>query len=306
MQGPITFGARFLKSNWRKIWAHAAPMCAGCDSVQVRSTWRRMHGLSKGVRLHGSRYCGTECLERALGEALDQSRPAPRRVHLASHRIPLGLILLSRQQLTAEQLRAALSAQRAAGCGRIGEWLQQLGFATELNITGALARQWCRPMLRNEAALVAADCCPLIPVSLLEYFQMMPVALVEPSRTLLMAFGDGIDYTALYAVERILGYHTEPCLMSANILRERLRSLATQRTGGDVFFDRVQDDAECARIVGSYAARISAKELRMARCGKYLWVRLEPATQNAINLVLTCRQGAFSSLFSYSAGLAGV
>jgi Type II secretion system (T2SS), protein E, N-terminal domain len=265
-----------------------------------------MRGRSGGVLLHGIRYCGAECLQRALVEALDKSRPARQRELVASHRIPLGLILLSRQQLTAEQLRTALGAQRDAGCGRIGEWLQQLGFASELNITGALARQWSCPVLRNEAALGATDCCALIPLSLLEFFQMMPVAFAAASGTLLVGFSDRIDYTALYAVERILGYHTEPCLMSANILHERVRALARQRTGGDVFFDRVEDDAECARIVGSYAARISAKELRMARCGKYLWVRLKPATQNAINLVLTCRQGALSSLFSSSAGLSGV
>jgi hypothetical protein len=299
---PTSFrrSAYFVKSAWRKIWAHAAPLCVGCDSIKLRSKWQRMRGKSQGVRLHGLRYCGTECLQRALVEALDQSRPAPRRELLASHRIPLGLILLSRQQLTPEQLRAALAAQRAAGYGRIGDWLQQLGFADESNITGALARQWACPMLRNEAALAASDCCPLIPVSLMEFFQMMPVTLVEPSGTLLMAFGDGIDYTALYAIEHVLGYHTEPCLMSATILRERVQALASQRIAGDIFFDRVEDDAECSRIVGSYAAKISAKELRMARCGKYLWVRLESSAQTAINLVLTCRQGALSALFSPS------
>jgi len=297
MQGRFS-GVKFLESIWRKIWAQAAPVCAGCDSFQLRGKWCRIRGRSRGVRLHGLRYCGSECLQRALVEALDQSRPAPRRALLASHRIPLGLILLSRQQLTGEQLRTALNAQRDAGCGRIGEWLQQLGFASEFEVTGALARQWSCPVLRNEAAFGAADCCPLIPLSLLEFFQMMPVAFAAATGTLLVAFSDGIDYTALYAVERMLGYHTEPCLMSASILRERVQALARHRMAGDLFFDRVEDDAECARIVGSYAARISAKELRMARCGKYLWVRLEPATKDAINLVLTCRQGALSSLFS--------
>jgi hypothetical protein len=303
---PTVFGCGpyFIKSAWRRIWAHAAPACAGCDSVELRSKWQRIRGRSQGVRLHGLRYCGTECLQRALVEALDQTRPAPRRELLASHRIPLGLILLSRQQLTPEQLRTALAAQRDAGCGRIGEWLQQLGFADESRITGALARQWACPMLRNEAALAAADCCPLIPVSLLEFFQMMPVALVEPSGTLLMAFGYGIDYTALYAIEHMLGYHTEPCLMSATILRERVQALARQRIAGDIFFDRVEDDAECSHIVGSYAARTSAKQLRMARCGKYLWVRLESSQQKAINLVLTCHQGALSTLFSPSGAAA--
>ena len=56
-----------------------------------------------------------ECLELALLEVLTRARPTPHRAAIAPHRIPLGLLLLSRQQLTALQLRTALETQRAAG-----------------------------------------------------------------------------------------------------------------------------------------------------------------------------------------------
>ena len=282
----------FLHDAWRDAWQKAAPACGGCDSGRLRSRWQRMHRRSSGVRLLGRRYCGAACLRQALLEILGQSRPAPRHAAITSHRVPLGLILLSRQQLSAEQLRSALESQRNAdGRGKIGEWLQQLGFATALDITAALARQWGCPLLRSEATNLLADHCPAIPLSLLESFQMMPVELVESNRTLLVAFSGGVDHTALYAIERMLGYHTEPCLVTASTMRQGLLALAGIRVSDELVFDLVEDP-ECAYIIGSYAAKLRAQEIRLVRCGKHLWVRFDCAQERALNIVLTAPESS--------------
>lgn len=281
-----THVVRSLQRVRRDLWMKAAPLCGFCDSVAARPGWRRMRGRSYSVYLHGIRYCGTECLERALCGELAKGRYAPARSALAAHRIPLGLILVSRQQLTAGQLRIALAEQRAAGRRKLGEWLQELGFATELEITAALARQWSCPVLRGEAAMVSRDRCPAIPLSLLKAFQMMPVEMVEATRTLLVAFSDGVDYTALYAIQSMLGYHTESCLVNASLLQAHLQTLARIRVSDDVVFDRVQH-SECAQIIVSYAGKVAAKEVRLARCGNHLWVRLERPKRAALNLVLS-------------------
>jgi hypothetical protein len=275
---------QFLHDAWHDAWRKAAPACGGCDSVRLRSRWQRMHRRSSGVRLHGRRYCGADCLRHAVLEILAENRPAPQRAAIASHRIPLGLLLLSRQQLSAEQLRTALAAQRNAGSGRIGEWLQQLGFATELDVTAALARQWGCPLLRGEAANLFADHCPAIPLPLLDSFQMIPVERVESSRSLLVAFSGTVDHTALYAIERMLGYHTEPCLATASTMREGLLALAGIRISEDVVFERVED-CECARIIASYGAKLDAREIRLVRCGKHLWARFERVESHPLNIV---------------------
>jgi Type II secretion system (T2SS), protein E, N-terminal domain len=246
-----------------------------------------MSRRSGGIRMQGARYCRIECLELALIEAFGRVRHVPRHAAIASHRIPLGLLLLSRGQLTAEQLRTALAAQRAAGCGKIGAWLQELGFATEGEVTAALARQWSCPVLRSGLGKIGASHFPSIPEMLLESFQMMPVDLVEATGTLLIAFSEGIDHTALYAIEQMLGYHTECCLVSPSTLQKSLQALAHRRVSKDVILDRVEDAAECAHIIGSYSAKLHAEEIRMARCGKHLWVRLERLGHDAVNLVLT-------------------
>src|SRR5258708_39094205 len=99
-----------------------------------------MGGHSRGVRMQGGRYCRTECMELALVEVLGRAQAAPQSNSPASHRIPLGLLLLSRQQLTAVQRRPALAAQRGAGRAknqrrkRIGGWLQELRFSSEPHV----------------------------------------------------------------------------------------------------------------------------------------------------------------------------
>lgn len=239
----------------------------------------------QGVRMRGRWYCGTKCLEQALCEILARgvvSRPGP----LPSHRIPLGLLLLSRQQLTAEQLRIALELQRTGGHGKIGEWLQQLGFASENQITAALARQWACPVFRTGAGNLNASHRAHIPMLLLESFQMIPVELAEPSTTLLVAFSENIDHTVLYVIEQMLGYHTEACFVCPSALQKALRALAQRQGRSDAVFDRMEDPAECARIIGSYAAHVEAEEVRLATCGQHIWIRLERLRRETVNLVL--------------------
>lgn len=235
--------------------------------------------------MQGARYCQTECLELALTNLLARTRVAPRG-KVVSHRIPLGLLLLSRQQLTADQLRTALEAQRAAGHGKLGGWLRQLGYANESQITAALARQWCCPVLLKSAGAMGAGLFPAIPVLLLESFQMMPVELVEASGILLVAFSERIDYTILYAIEQMLGCRTEACVVSPSTLQKSLQTLVPLRGSSDIVFERMDDPGECARIIGNYSAKLGAAEVRMVRCGEHLWIRLERLRKEAVNLVL--------------------
>jgi hypothetical protein len=270
---------------WRGLWRRLAPRCALPGCIHTRSLWGRLRG-APGIVIQGLRYCVDGCLERALADALWRAHSAPKRAP-GPHRIPLGLLLLSRQQLTAEQLRAGLTAQRAAGRGRIGEWLQTLGFVSEQQVTAALARQWSCPVLRTDSALLAGrGRIPQIPVALLESVLMVPVAYVAATATLHVAFSEGIDYGVLYALEQMLRCRTEPCLAVPSLLRRRLQTLIEQRGESEILFDRVADVAEFARIVGSYSVRLAASEIRMATCGRHVWVRLLRPAGHPLDLLL--------------------
>ena len=243
-----------------------------------------MRGQPHAIILQGERYCLDKCLERALIEALGRMHSFPKRS--TAHRIPLGLLLLSRQQLTAEQLRQALAAQSTAGRGKIGEWLQGMGFVSDVQVTAALARQWSCPVLHAHGLAPDAGRIPQLPIALLESFGMMPVDYVSSTGTLLMAFSEGIDYSVLYAIEQMLGCHTEPCLVLPRVLRTNLAALSEHRPESEIVFDRVADEAECARIIRSYSVRVGASEIRMAACGSHFWVRLLCSDRAPLDLLL--------------------
>jgi hypothetical protein len=283
---------------WQKFWQKIAPPCGDRDCTQTQSVWRRVRGKPGGVVIQGLRYCRDECVERALTDALRRLRAASQRV-LAPHRIPLGLLLLSRQQVSVEQLRAALGAQRGAGRGRIGEWLRTLGFVSEQQVTAALARQWSCPVLRTNSfapgnPTLSAPRAPQIPVTLLESFVMIPVEYVETTATLHIAFGEGIDYSVLYAIEQMLGCRTESCMAVPSLVRQNLQTLSGCRGESEVVFDRVADGAEFLRIVRSYCLRLAASEIRLAACGPHVWVRLLRPSRPPLDLLLRTPRDAYS------------
>jgi hypothetical protein len=65
--------------------------------------------------------------------------------------------MLSRGEITHEQLRLALDAQRQNGTGRIGEWIQKLGMRKSLRRSERKGRvqccEACPPSLPNAVFL---------------------------------------------------------------------------------------------------------------------------------------------------------
>jgi hypothetical protein len=256
-----------------RFWEKVAPHCQHPDCARGQGLWARLRNRPHAVVVQGSRYCIDQCLERALKDLIRHSRSLSKRA-LAPHRIPLGLLLLSRRQLTPEQLRTALAAQGAAGKGKIGEWLQTLGFASEEQVTAALARQWSCPVLRVSSFTNPAGRAPHIPLTLLENFIMIPVEYVRATSTLHIAFGEGIDYGVLNAIERMLGCRTEPCMAIPSLVRQNLQTLSGRRRESEITFDRIADSSELARIIRSYCIRVGISKMNLAACGPDLWVRL--------------------------------
>jgi hypothetical protein len=268
-----------------RLWNQLVPPCQRAGCPQNRRLWQRMRGRRQQIVVQGLRYCVETCLDGALRDALAEA--SRRTEHPAvTHRVPIGLLLVSRQQLTPGQLRAALEAQRAAGRGRIGEWLQGLGYATEEQVTTALARQWSCPVLRTDSLALLSRRIPPLPLTLMRWLAVAPVDFVEPTRTLHLAFSDGLDYTVSYAIERMLECRTEPCLVQPSRLQRHFKHVAESRTDGEVLFQTLHDISEIVRVVRSYALRVGALEIRLTGCGPHLWVRLLRPDRNPVDLIV--------------------
>jgi hypothetical protein len=287
---------------WHGFWHKRAPSCRRQECPNSRTIWHRLRRKNRGVWIEGSWYCLDECLEHILTDTLRYARALSPRLP-SSHRVPLGLLLFSSQQLTVDQLHAALRAQRESGYGRIGEWLERLGFVTQHEVTVALARQWSCPILKTSPSRKPSSRpLPHLPAVLLESSNMIPVEYVETTRTLHVAFSERVDYSALYAVEQMLECRTEPCLATPSLLAVHLDRLSADQRKREVVFHGISDAAELARIIASYSAAMAPCEIRRAACGSYVWIRLlgvhpRIRSQNHLDLLFGVRRDPAAAIF---------
>ncbi len=249
------------------------PPCGDIDCSSSRRLWRRFRWRHGTIRLHDSLFCAPSCFESAARQQFARlcmaAAPAPP-VH---HRVPLGLLMISRRQLTNQQLRSALEAQRENGWQRLGEWLEKLGFATEQQVTAALAQQWACPVLTPQASH-NPTCLRLLPFHLLEASRILPVQYVPSTRIFHLAFCNGIDYGTLYGIEQMLDCRTQACVVTRSAVARALQLIEHERRPREFLFEGCRDAAEMARITCGYVLKLGAEAVRLVSCGSFIWARL--------------------------------
>jgi hypothetical protein len=243
-----------------------------CD--QCRVLWPPWMRSSAGMRLQGRWYCSPDCFEHAAQEAFLRLASAPEGVRKKSHRIPIGLLLLSRGTINDAQLKRALVMQREKGSGRIGKFLQEIQAVSEQDITAGLAAQWGCPVYPLNREREFLQCASLLPMTLLETGRMLPVHHIPLQQTLYLAFVEGVDHGALYTVEQMLHLRTIPCIVSESALAEAFEALHRAGNVPATVFDSPLEPREMARTTCSYAWQVGAEDVSMARSGRFLWVRL--------------------------------
>jgi hypothetical protein len=268
---PLTWPANWIK---RRRLQTAEPPCALASCPGPQSLWQRFQKRHRpnGTFLQEVFYCQPQCLETALLGQLSRLRVlAP--PSQPPNRIPLGLLMVARGKLSHLEVRAALEAQRRARYGKIGEWIEKLGFATEQEVTTALALQWGCPVARSFDPSVIPS--PVIPLPILEAFQMLPLNYASATDTLYIAFGERVDHAALYAIEKILNCRTQPCVAGRKSIARQLDFMRQLPRPSDVEFGPMTDLAEMGRIASSYTARLTPEQVRLSRIGRFIWLRLD-------------------------------
>ncbi len=249
-----------------------------CENLncQYRSPLQKIlrRGKSEGVLLQGRWYCSLDCFEEAVTSVFNGLLRLPDEPLPRLHRVPLGLLLLGRGVITDPQLKAALQAQRDSGTDRLGRWLIRLGVASAQDVSAALASQWGCGVFPLEHDLRYRECSQMLPFSLLEASHMIPVHYLPASQLLFVAFSEDIDHTALYAVERLVGGRTEPCIVTEAAMEHALEEMRAVSRPAEIVFETLWDAPEMARTVRDYAVKLNADELIFARPRRFLWVRL--------------------------------
>ena len=268
--GPVSLLAKKFPRLRRILRTCENPACS-----KSKLNWWFWRSHSDGIRLQGRWYCGPNCFEQVASDEFRRLCTAPEPGRKKVHRMPIGLLMLSRGAISDAQLKHALSLQRRKGNTRIGKCLQEIGAATEKDITAGLAAQWGCPVYPLEDSPESLRHASLLPVMLLESGRMLPVHVLRIPQTLYLAFVEGIDRNALYAVEQMLGLRTVPCIVSESAYLSTIEELTNLGDTQTTVFESRFEPREMARTTRSYALKVGASAVWMVRSGRFVWVRLQ-------------------------------
>jgi hypothetical protein len=262
--------------GWRRrfpAWERLFLRCARTECPHAGRFWIGVSRRRAGKYLGDRWYCSPECLERAVQSSLSRMLAEARPAKPRTHRLPLGLLLVSRRLINEEQLKQALRLQREGGRGRLGEWLQQIAALSGEELTTALGLQWGCPVFPLADHPGYLRWGSLLPYALLESSRMVPVHYDADSRLLHLAFAERLDHIALYAVEQMLGCRTTPCVADESAVAEALDELGRAGRSEEACFESMTDPEEISRTTCSYASVLGAARITLARSSAHIWVR---------------------------------
>ena len=253
----------------------AAPLFPQCGNQKCKSGWMKLWRSRQAPVLERKWACGPACMQEMVQSAIlrevaePKSHVLQKSVH--QHRVPLGLVLLSRGIITQEQLRKALDAQRKAGAGRVGEWLVRQKAADEEQVTRALSSQWNCPVLtgssHDPAAMASA-----FPRLLVDTFGAVPLRLAG-RELLYVAFEDRIDRCLVLAIEQMLGLKVE-----AGILREsEFRRVRQEVLCAQFPKTRLLEAASTRGLAHAFTSMLEERKAvrsQIVRVHDYYWLRI--------------------------------
>lgn len=252
----------------------------GWDRIRATCAYSRCHNkqLMKcipharpGIRVGQLWYCSVDCF--ALASQAPLAQLSTRRL-LEIPRIPrlsVGLVMLQRKHLTAEQFQTALA--QSHWCGEeLEATLIRLGFTDEKQITAARAAQWGYPVLTQEH--IGREVAAEIPRALLESCAAVPLHYSVVAKRILMGFAYRVEHSFLAAVEQMTGCRAEPCFVCPTDFKQQMERLTDVPDYQEVVVDDPGTPEQMARTLGRQAVEVGAAEAGFTRCKNSLWVRL--------------------------------
>jgi hypothetical protein len=257
----------FAKQN-----AFGTGLIERCSNPRCCSGW--LHPLRKRSRpiFEGGWTCSPACTEVCVQIAVQreiEGRQCSCGVH--RHRVPLGLLMLENGWITRQQLQKALEAQRAAGFGRLGEWLIEHRATNEVAVARALGLQWSCPVFSLDGC-VPETLANILPRLFVDALDVLPVRIV-PGKMLYLGFEAHLDPVLALALERMTGLRVE----SGIVANSAFKSALAQMRGGafpPVQLAEALTESAAARLIARAVERAQPAEARLVRVHGFLWMRL--------------------------------
>lgn len=266
---------------WRGIWdgpsspwadpasATTARRCNNPECMSARiSPWRNRRRPIFEAQWGCSGRCVLAMVRHAIrreaGSGLTVA--APRH----SHRLPLGLLMLSEGWISHEQLQTALALQREQG-GRIGDCMvQACGVEREL-VTRGLSLQWSCPVLTSRSFEPSAMSL-VAPHPLMEEFGFLPLR-AAGNRLLYLGFEQSLDASVALALQHMTGLTCESGLVETAEYQQSRNALLQQPSIPSTV-ETVSDPESLAGRITALLEQRQPKASRLVRVHHYLWLRL--------------------------------
>lgn len=240
----------------------------------VPGGWIKRLKTAKGFWLNKNWYCSADCFEDGVLAALAGAK-LKAATSCQRHRLPIGLMLLSKGLITKQNLQDALAAQRECASFRIGEWLCRQGLITEGQLTTALGVQWGLPLFQPSANPDYSECAGMVPISVMEAAHLAPVHYKPAGKTLYLAFSDGLDYGSLRAIEQILECTTQPCVISESQMAAVFEVIRRTQRPSETVLDCPRTPKAVARLMHDWVESNASEDVRVALASKFVWARME-------------------------------
>lgn len=243
-----------------------------CANPDCRSGWLHLLRSRSAPVFESGWTCSAECTSARIGAALQREmtgRSVAREGH--RHRIPLGLVMLEQGWISSTQLRQALDAQKAAGAGRLGEWLVRQQGVPEQLVTRALGLQWSCPVLPLEFH-DAEGLAGLLPRLFVDAFGALPLR-VAAGKLLYLGFEDRLDPVLALAVQRITGLRVESGLVQGSLFRPAHTRMLSSKFPP---LELIEASGEPALVhsLSKAIEKVRPAESRLVRVHDCLWLRM--------------------------------
>lgn len=264
----------FFKSMIPGVDRHLNNLRATCGNLLCHNThlMRGIPGGRPGVSVGTAWYCCVDCF--VMGARASFEKLCSRQVvEIPRHpRLSLGLYLMTKGYVTAEQLRHA-TAQSQALDEDLEVTLARLGMATDKQLAAAKSAQWGYPVLAPEyiGEVVEID----IPKSVLAACKAVPLHYSAAAKRILIGFASRVEHRLLESIEEMTGCRADACFITPADFEEQMERVKLPPNYAEEVVDDPGSPERMARTVGRAAVEVGAREASFAQWRNLILVRIE-------------------------------
>jgi hypothetical protein len=253
--------------------------CHRRECNRIRSEFNIFLNRRHPPQYEGNVFCSDACLKmhfeselaekwRRLQSEQDRRIPRPK----------LGTILMQTAFITRDQLDEAIKLQSQTRQGRIGEWLQRLGFVEEHQITAALARQYGLPLINLNNSDADTDAVRMIPGKVAKCSGLVPVGFNDGQAALRVAVTAPVNFHSQEAIRRMVRKGIVPYIGDQSAIEKLLKELYEPEDldiSNVPTFSTLEELLEVSGEIIISAINNRAQDIQAELVQDFFWMRLD-------------------------------